>query len=116
MLIFSSQIYSLWLGKGKVQIDFSLSLWGFLFFAMQMFVGKYVFFLNGISALRLQFISCIISPFLYIGVALLMIKYFRFGVYSLFAASIIANFNALIVAPLQYYMIIIKKKTGIWTR
>ena len=116
MLIFSDTVYKLWLGKGTVQIDFVLSLWGLLFVSVSLFGGKYVSFLNGISALRLQFISCVISPFLYIGVALLMIKYFRFGVYSLFAASIIANFNALIVAPLQYYMIIIKKKTGIWTR
>lgn len=116
MLASSDTVYRLWLGKGKVNIDFTLSLWGFLFVAVSLFGGKYVSFLNGISALRIQFISCTISPFLYIAVALLMIKYFQLGVYSLFIAAIIANFNGFILAPLQYYMIIIKKKKGIWVR
>ena len=32
MLFFSETIYRLWLGEGKVTIEFTLSLWGFLFF------------------------------------------------------------------------------------
>lgn len=115
MLLFSDTVYRLWLGEGKVTIVFSLSLWGFLYFNVQMFAGKYVNFLNGISALRIQFISSIISPFLYVAIAILLIKYYHLGVYSLFAASILANFNGFILAPLQYYHIIIKKsKSAIW--
>jgi len=116
MLIFSQTAYDLWLGKGKVNISFSLSLWGFLYFLMTMFVATYVAFLNGINALRIQFIACIISPFLYIGIALLLIKYYHMGTYSLFIASIACNFNGLILAPLQYHMVINKKKKGIWIR
>ncbi len=116
MLLTSQQIYSLWLGKGTVNISFSLSLWGFLFFSMFMFERKYVFFLNGISALRIQFLACLLSPFIYIGVSLLCIKYFNLGVYALFIASIIANFNGIILAPIQYYQIIYKNKGGIWIK
>src|SRR6185437_14286788 len=116
MLIFSTQFYSLWLGKGKVKIDFSLSFWGFIFFCMQMYEGKYIFFLNGISALRIQFWTCIISPFLYIAAALILIKYYHFGVYALFVASIIANINGIILAPIQYYQIIYKNRKGIWIK
>jgi hypothetical protein len=116
MLVFSSQFYSLWLGKGKVKIDLSLSFWGFLFFCMQMYEGKYIFFLNGISALRIQFWTCIISPFLYIGAALILIKYYHLGVYALFIASIIANINGIILAPVQYYQIVYKNKKGIWIK
>jgi hypothetical protein len=80
-----------------------------------MFGGKYVNFLNGISALRVQFISSIISPFLYIAVAILMIRYYHLGVYSLFIASILASFNGFILAPLQYNKIILKKsRAPIW--
>ncbi len=115
MLFFSATIYRLWLGEGKVDIPFSLSLWGFLFFNVSMFGGKYVNFLNGISALRIQFISSIISPFLYLGIAILLIKHYKMGVYSLFIASVIANYNAYLLAPLQYYKIIVKKsKSAIW--
>lgn len=115
MLIFSKPVYRLWLGEGKVNIPFSLSFWGFLFFNVTIFGGKYVNFLNGISALRIQFLSSMISPFLYIAIAILLIKYYNMGVYSLFIASVIANYNAYLLAPLQYYQIIIKKsRSGIW--
>ena len=116
MLIFSGVIYRFWLGEGKVNIPFSLSLWGFLYFNVIIYGSKYVSFLNGINALRLQFISSLISPFLYIAAALILIKYYQAGVYSLFIASIIANFNAFIIAPLQYHKIINQNKKGIWIK
>lgn len=116
MLLLSEQVYELWLGKGIVQIDFKLSLWGFIFFCGSMFGGKYVSLLNGISALRLQFIACLISPLLYILVVLILIKHYDMGVYAVFIGAIIANFNTFLLAPIQYYQIIIKKKRGIWIR
>jgi O-antigen/teichoic acid export membrane protein len=115
MLIFSDTVYRLWLGEGKVDIAFSLSLWGFLYFNVLMYGGKYVNFLNGISALRIQFIACILSPFLYVAIAILLIRNYHLGVYSLFIASIVANFNGFILAPLQYHKIIVEKsKSAIW--
>ena len=116
MLIFSNFIYTLWLGEGTVDISFKLSLWGFIYFSVMMFESKYVSFLNGISALKLQFWSSIVSPFLFLGLVYLFIRHFHMGVYSLFVASIIANFNGFIVAPLQYYMILVKKKRGLWIK
>ena len=116
MLVFAEEIYTLWLGKGTVFIPFSLSLWGFIFFNISIFGGKYIFFLNGISALRIQFWASVFSPILYIAVAILLIKYYHFGVYALFIASVVANFNGLILAPIQYHMVINKKKKGIWIR
>jgi hypothetical protein len=80
------------------------------------FSGKFVEFLNGISALRLQFYSSMISPFLYVLSALVLIQYFHFGVHALFISSLIANFNGFILAPLQYFQIIEKNKRGIWAR
>jgi O-antigen/teichoic acid export membrane protein len=116
MLIFSDTIYRLWLGEGKVSIEFSLSLWGLVYYNVMMFGGKYVQFLNGISALRIQFITSIISPFLYIAVVMILIKHFHLGVFSIFIGSIVANFNGLILAPLQYYLVINKNKKGIWIK
>ncbi|MEP6950540.1 MAG: MATE family efflux transporter [Ginsengibacter sp.] len=117
IMLFSSQtIYRLWLGKGKVNIGFYLSLWGFLYFNLTMFASKYVYFLNGINALRIQFFASILSPFIYIAVSILLIKYYHMGVYSLFVAAIIANFNGYILAPLQYYLVINKNKKGIWVK
>jgi len=116
MLEFSEFVYTLWLGKGTVDINFQLSLWGFIYFSILMFESKYVFFLNAISALKIQFWSSLLSPFLFIALVILFIHYFNMGVYSLFLATIIANFNGFIVAPLQYYMIVVKNKRGIWIK
>ncbi len=71
---------------------------------------------NGINALRIQFIACLISPFIFIGVAILLINYYHLGPYSLFIASIACNFNGLILAPIQYHMIVNKQKKGIWIK
>lgn len=116
MLFFSKEVFNLWLGKGTVQIDFWLCFWGFIYFNIYIFGGKYVNFLNGISALRIQFWASIISPFLYVITAIFFIEYYHFGVSSLFIASAIANFNGLILAPLQYYMVVSKNKKGIWIK
>lgn len=116
MLMFSDVVYTLWLGEGTVNINFALSLWGFIYFSVMMFESKYVSFLNGISALKIQFYSSILSPFVFIALVLIFIKYYKMGVYSLFIASIVANFNGFIIAPFQYYMIVVKNKKGIWIK
>jgi len=81
-----------------------------------MYAGKYVNFLNGINALRIQFFGSIVSPLIYIAVAIILIKYYKMGVYALFIASIISNVNGYILSPLQYYMVINKNKKGIWVK
>lgn len=115
MLLFSSNVYEVWL-KGQVEIDFIVSFWGFIFILSFMFGNLFVNFLNGISALRIQFWCSVLSPFIYIAVAILLIKYFNLGVQSLFIASLIANFNGIIIAPIQYYLIVYRNKKGIWIR
>ena len=116
MLLLSGPFYRIWLGEGKVSIPFMLSLWGCLYFNTMMYGGKYVQFLNGISALRIQFITTIVSPAIYIAVVLMMVRWFDMGVYSIFIGSIIASFNGFILAPLQYHMVINRNKMGIWIK
>ena len=79
-----------------------------------MFGNVFVNFLNGISALRIQFWGSIVSPLAYIVIALLLINHFKLGVHSLFIASLFANFNGIVVAPIQYYLVIYKQKRVIW--
>lgn len=115
MLALSDRIYTLWLGKNKVHIDFILSFWGFVFVAFNIYGSKYVNLLNGISALKLQFWISLATPILYVIVAVVLIKYYKMGPESLFIASVVANVN-IIVAPIQYYQIIVKNKKGIWVK
>lgn len=115
MLLFSGTVYRVWLA-GKVNIEFILSFWGFIFFNVTMFGSKYVYFLNSISALKIQFWACVLSPIIYIIVALLLINYFHLGISSLFIASVVANFNSYFLAPLQYSQVINHNKKGIWVK
>ena len=116
ILIFSKQIYNMWLGQSKINISFSLSLWGFISFSLLAFSLRYTTFLNGISALRLQFFTCILSPILYVLISQILIKHYKLGLQSLFIAAIVSNFYGYIIAPLQYYMIIQNGKRGIWRK
>ena len=116
MLVFSQEVYRIWLGKGTVVIGFYLSFWGFIYFNITMFAAKYVYFLNGINALRIQFWASLLSPIFYVIFAILFINYFKMGVYSVFIASILANFNGYVLSPIQYYMVVNKNKKGIWIK
>ena len=115
MLLVSSFIYDLWLGKGiTTSISFQMSLWCFIYVITSMFGAIYVYLLNGIGAVKIQFYSSMITPILFIFLCWWFIGCLHWGVYSLFVASIIANLNGIFIAPLQYRKIFIERKEGIW--
>lgn len=114
MLVLSEPIYNLWVGK-SVSVSPSISLWMFIYVFTLMFGAVFVYFVNGIGALRIQYISSLISPVLFMAIVMVSAKLLHLGVISVLIASIIANFNGLILAPLQYYNLIIKSRKGIWS-
>ncbi|MCB0631209.1 MAG: polysaccharide biosynthesis protein, partial [Lewinella sp.] len=116
MLFLASDIYRLWLGEGTVDIPFALSMWGLIYFTAALFATKYVFFLNSISALRIQFYTSMITPLIFIAVTILFIKHYQMGVYAIFIASLIGGFNGIVIAPIQYYQVIHRSKKGIWIK
>jgi O-antigen/teichoic acid export membrane protein len=117
MLAFSGRIYELWVGKNVVHISFTISVLFLVFFSTGMFASIFVSIVNGIGALRLQFITSLISSVSFFLVFLVLMKYFHMGVKSVIIASIISNFFGYIVAPLQVYNIFYKKSASrIWYR
>lgn len=115
MLIFSQQVYELWLGKNVVDIKFNISFLFFIFFSTGMFSSIFVAVINGIGALKIQFISSLISSVIFFILSLLLIKHFNAGVQSVIISSIVANVFGYIIAPIQVYNIFYKKSTSkIW--
>lgn len=114
MLLVSGWAYQIWLG-GTVHVSLTLSFWMLLYFITLMFGAIFVYFVNGIGALKIQYISSMVSPFLFFVLVTLFCRIWGMGVYAILIASILANYNGLILAPLQYYKIIVKHKRGIWT-
>lgn len=115
MLILSNYIYNLWIGDEFISIPFTLSLWCLLYTIVNMYGSIFVNILNGIGAIRIQFIFSIITPFLYIALCVYFISYLHLGIYAVFIAAIISNINGFVIAPIQFVKIFIKNKKGIWT-
>lgn len=115
MLVFSDQFYGLWLGEGVVEIDFRISLFSFIFFAVGMFASIFVNVINGIGALRIQFYSSIITAIGFIALSLFFILILDLGVWSIILASILSNVYGYLLAPIQLYNILKGRKVdSIW--
>ena len=115
MLAVSPWVYDAWVGD-SVHISFSLSFWVFAYFMSTIFGSIFCMFVNGIGALKIQYICSLISPVVYIAATLLLSKTFGVGLQTIPIAAIIANFYGLIIAPIQYRMVIIHRKQGIWSK
>lgn len=114
MLLASTFVYDLWLGKGMVSIPFQMSMWCLINVAVSMFGAIYVNLLNGIGVVKIQYYASLVTPFLFIGLCWLMIDRWHWGVYSLFIAFVVSNVNGVILAPLQYHKIFRQGKGGLW--
>jgi O-antigen/teichoic acid export membrane protein len=117
MLLLSSWVYELWVGKNVVHISFNLSFLLFIFFSTGMFASIFVSIINGIGALKLQFFTAIISSIVFFFLSLFLIKHFKeeLGVQCVVISSIVCNVFGYIIAPLQVYKIFYKKSTSkIW--
>lgn len=106
MLALASVAYRIWIGE-SVSVPFEISLWVMLFNLVMMFGSIFVNVLNGAGILNLQTVACLVSPVVFILLAMLMIRA-GWGVKSILIASVVANYNGLIFAPIQYYHFIRK--------
>ncbi len=106
MLLLSPYIYHFWVGN-KVEVSFILSAWVFIYNIVIMFGSIFVMIINGSGELKVQTYASLASPIVFIGCSILLIKY-GMGIESILIASIISNFNGLILAPIQCHQILKK--------
>lgn len=118
MLGLSDWVYDFWINSKvdtPVIIPFALSAWVLAYNMVIIWGQVFCLFVNGIGALKIQFCTSMISPILFITVTIVLARVFGMGMECVLIGSIVANFNAMILAPLQYYMVMHKNKQGIWT-
>lgn len=115
MLMFAPFVYDLWIGKGVVVVSFYVNLWTAVYVIATMYSSFHVAIINGIGAIKIQFYMCLISPLIFIAVSYLLIRYMNMGISSIIFASVIANVNGIIVAPIQCSKVL-KGKQGIWIK
>jgi O-antigen/teichoic acid export membrane protein len=115
MLYFSTDIYDLWIGPGKVKIPFIVSFWTAAFIVTSLFSGIFVTVINGIGALKIQFYLCFITPLIFISLSYFLINFYSYGLEAILISSVVANVTGIIFIPLQYIQIMRGKK-GVWVK
>lgn len=108
MFYISPLFFKLWL-HDTVIISKGLSFWLLVYYFVQIFASVFVNVLNGCGVLKTQTITSMISPFVFL-IAFFLLKGYGIGFYSVLIASIIANFNGIIIAPIQCLQLFWKKK------
>lgn len=88
------------LSHGTVEVPAATSFWVMAYSAVMMAGTLYVNVVNGSGRLRIQTISSLISPFVFIGLCALFI-HIGTGVHGIVIAALVSNFNGYLLAPLQ---------------
>ena len=99
MLALSKPFFNIWVGN-SVSVPFQVSFWVMIFNLAMMYGSIFVNILNGAGILRVQTIASVLSPAVFLGLCFLFI-HLGWGVKSILIASVIANFNGLLLAPMQ---------------
>ena len=108
MLIISKFIIYLWVGN-KIEYDFLLSFWVLIFNIASMVTSLFVSFINGSGELKIQTISSIFAPVIFLIVCFGLMS-IGVGISSFIIASVIANYYGIIIAPIQTYYLLNKMK------
>lgn len=119
LYIFSDTFFNFWIGKEEMKtiiISNSLKISLIIYFLSTTFGGIFNMFINGIGKIQIQMWTRLSGAILFIPIAIILIKYFQFGIEGVIYAKIISNFFGPLVAPIQYYKIINAKATGIWNK
>lgn len=110
MLLIATPVYHLWIGE-KVLIPNSFSFWIMLYNIVICYGAIYINVLNGAGVLKVQTITSIFAPIIFLVSFFLLYKC-GVGVISIPIAGILSSFNGLVFAPLQCYLIFIKGRKG----
>src|SRR5690606_30100228 len=111
MIIFSKNIYYLWIGK-EVDISYSLSISVGFWVLINMWNSIFSQFLNGIGKLRIQLILGLLAAIINIPLSIVLGR--SIGLIGVVIASIIVGLPGIIIYPLQYKKIIRRTGSSFW--
>lgn len=100
MLVFADFVYLLWI-KGKVKIDFKISLFLMLYNISICFANIHIVILNGIGKINIQMIFNLIAMVFFIPISYYLAKYLNLGVVGIVLSSIICSLYGIVVAPFE---------------
>jgi O-antigen/teichoic acid export membrane protein len=113
MIIISNPIYKIWIGNA-ISIPFKLTVLMGLYVISNTFMLPFVFFINGIGKIKLQFLISIATGILNIPISILFAGFLHIGSAGVILGTIVTLTPFLILMPLQYNKIINQKAYNIW--
>ncbi|WP_419176470.1 lipopolysaccharide biosynthesis protein [Desulfosediminicola sp.] len=119
MTIFSDAFFRIWIGSDRMEnlhIGWSLKIALVCNFAVLSFGRIFILFTNGVGKLKVQILSLLLGALLFIPLVYFFVKILHMGIEGIVVASICANFYSLIIAPVQYMMIISGRADGVWNK
>ncbi|MBK0384091.1 hypothetical protein I5M32_14065 [Pedobacter sp. SD-b] len=113
LVLIAPFIYSIWLGR-EIKIPVRLNILMGFFVIILNWNNLFVYFLNGISKIKIQLYSSIIIAILNFPLSYLLIKYTSFGVSSIVISNCLCLLICSIWAPIQCYKIVKGTSKGLW--
>lgn len=115
MIAIQKPVFAIWL-KGRIEVDYIMSVLFVIFYSLQMHTVIYNSFINSTSKLKLSMIlGAIIVP-LYIPIAIVLIKYLHLGPKGMIISLIcVQAIPAVILTPIQSHKIL-NGAPGIWQK
>jgi len=117
MFIFSKKIILAWVGvENQIEVTYGLSGTICFYIAITNWNAILATFLNGLGKIKLQIIVSVFIGIINIPLSILLVKYFKWGVYAMpFSNFFCLTFGA-VVGLVQYRKLIQKNASGIWDK
>ena len=115
MILIANRIYVIWLNS-KIEVPLLLTILMGLFAIVSNWNNIFAYFLNGVGKIRISLYYSIFVGLINIPLSIIFAKNFNLGISGIIAATIVCLLIGSVWAPIQYYKIINKKDSGIWSK
>ena len=115
MILFSSLIYSFWIGE-KIIIPYSITICMGLYVIFQILNTIFTTFLFSTGKLKILTSAGVLVAVINIPLCIFLAKNLNFGVSGIIAATVICTLFNLLIAFIQYNKILNHKDYGIWSK
>ncbi len=115
MILVSQKIYTIWVGD-TIHIPLLLNMSLGLFTIICNWNNIFVFFLNGVSKIRLQIYNAVFICIVNVPLSYFLVRQLNFGLASIVLANCLCLALSSFWAPIQCYKIINNQAHGIWDK
>jgi len=115
MIFISDYFYMVWVGK-EILIPLNLTIFMGIFVLISLWDNIFVYFLNGVSKIKIQLYITICITLLNIPLAIFFAKYLNLGISGVILSTVVCLIPSAILFPIQYYKIINNNASGIFNK